>query len=270
LNGLLENRSIITIEGEDAEHFLENLVTCKIAGMEEGEGNFGALLTPQGKIMFDFFVIRQKDGYLIDIESELAPEFLKRMTFYKLRAKVKMEAQHAMQAVTFTDELPKKTILSIKDPRHHDMPKRAYGSFGDIAEADDYLQYRIRLGVPEGGHDFQYGNAFPHEILMDKNNGIDFRKGCYVGQEVVSRMQHRATVRKRVIKVSAETNLPPTGTPVLADDKPSGNIGSTDGKNGLALIRLDRASAAKHITANGVELTCKRPEWLDIEWPVET
>lgn len=266
---LLKTRSLLSVSGEETEQFLENLITCSITNLEISQARFGALLTPQGKILFDFFIIKQADNYLIDIASNAAEDFLKRLTFYRLRAKVDLMALPEMQVVAYEETAPHEATITIQDPRHPQMPNRAYGTFSDIPTTGNYTVKRIALGIPESGEDFEYGEVFPHEVLMDMNEGVDFKKGCYVGQEVVSRMQHKSTIRKRIIKVSANTPLPPTGTPIMADAKPSGKIGSTHETQGLAMMRLDRGEKALSITADGIEITCKRPQWLNINWPVE-
>ena len=115
--------------------------------------------------------------------------------------------------------------------------------------------------------DYEYGNAYPHETLMDQFGGVDFKKGCYVGQEVVSRMQHRGTAKKRIIHVSAATVLPATGTEILADGKPAGTLGSVDGQKGLAMLRLDRIANAETVVAENVKLGLKIPEWVNFTMP---
>ena len=130
---------------------------------------------------------------------------------------------------------------------------------------------RIRLGVPEGGRDYDFGDTFPHEALFDQLNGVDFTKGCYVGQEVVSRMQHRGTARKRIVPVEGEAPLPASGTSIEAGGVPIGALGSVSGASGLALIRLDRAEEAlargKTLTAGGVKIALRRPSFARFAVP---
>ena len=131
---------------------------------------------------------------------------------------------------------------------------------------------RINLGVPEGGRDYAFGDAFPHEALFDQLNGVDFKKGCYVGQEVVSRMEHRGTARKRIVPVEGVSVLPVPGTSVEAGGVPIGTLGSVSGAAGLALIRLDRAEEAlvqaKALTAGGVKIALRRPAFARFAVPV--
>lgn len=268
-SAVLGDRAIIKISGDDAEHFLENLVTCRITGLGENESVFGALLTPQGKIMYDFFVQRKKEGYLIDIARELSGEFAKRLTFYKLRAKVEISDPDVKTITVRWNCAAPEDDEFMSDPRHPDMGYRIYGSNEPGECNGDYLNQRVQIGIPEGGVDFEYGDAYPHETLMDQFGGVDFKKGCYVGQEVVSRMQHRGTAKKRIVMVFGDGLLPETGTPITADGKPAGFLGSVSGNAGLALLRLDRAFEAKSLLAGDMSLSIKIPDWTSFAIPGE-
>ena len=140
---------------------------------------------------------------------------------------------------------------------------------GAAATPDAYHAHRIGLGVPEGGRDFAFGDTFPHEALLDQLHGVSFTKGCFVGQEVVSRMQHRATVRKRVVAVHADVPLPRGPLPVLAGEVEIGRLGSVDGARGLALLRLDRVADAGRdgvsVTAGGAALSVEVPPFATFE-----
>jgi tRNA-modifying protein YgfZ len=165
------------------------------------------------------------------------------------------------------------------DPRHPGLGSRAIMAERDAmrsSEGDpgDYQARRIALGIPEGGLDFAYGDAFPHEALMDLLGGVDFRKGCYVGQEVVSRMQHRGTARSRIVPVAIEGPAPDAGTEVVAGGKPVGTMGSSSLERGLALLRLDRVedalAAGSPLVAAGASLTlAPAPDWWTAPWPGE-
>ena len=263
----LPHRTLVEISGEDAESFLENLVTCKAAGLGTGEASFGALLTPQGKILFDFFLIRTNEGFLADIDKELVGDFLKRLTFYKLRAKVALRhIEDAVVTACWETSLPEAELV-VQDPRVEQMGWRIYSAFESEESPSDYTELRIKTGMPEGGRDFQYGDAYPHETLMDQFAGVDFKKGCYVGQEVVSRMQHRGTAKKRIIKIQSDTHLPKTGTTITADGKPAGVVGSIAGASGLALLRLDRIAKAEEILADGAKISTKLQDWVKFDLP---
>ncbi len=285
---LLPQRDLIRVSGEDARHFLQNLVTCDISGLKAREAAFGALLTPQGKIQFDFLILGESDNsFLLDVASSVIPDLLKRLTFYKLRAKVTLTGVSeglAVAAMWQTEELPDvpETLLVARDPRLASLGWRVVGPAHDLAEVlakagsievgiQDWQIWRIGYGIPEGGVDFAFGDAFPHDVDMDQIGGVSFKKGCYIGQEVVSRMEHRGTARRRAIKISANGPLPEVGTPILADGKSVGTLGSSANQDGLALVRLDKVKAALD---NDVELTCGEtrltpilPDWARFGWP---
>src|SRR6185312_12411327 len=212
------------------------------------------LLSPQGKILFDFFVVAADGGYLIDVAAEKAGELVKRLLFYRLRAQVDI-GEEPSRAVAATWSGPPRLsegAIAYPDPRLPELGLRAIlpagASIADLgctqAEDADYDALRIKLCVPEGGLDFAFGEAFPHEALFDQLNGVDFAKGCYVGQEVVSRMEHRGTARRRVVPVEGAAPLPAPGSTIEAGGVPIGSLGSVSGASGLALVRLDRAEEA--------------------------
>ncbi len=270
----LNDRSLFEISGEDAENFLENIITCQIAGIEPGAARFGALLTPQGKILFDFFIVRLDGGFLVDVPEAISDDFIKRLMFYRLRAKVNIDPYDEKNVVfaVWSEQPPSiEGSIVVADPRLARMGWRIYAEETPHAESASYKQHRISVGIPEGGRDFSYGDAFPHETLMDQIGGVDFQKGCFVGQEVVSRMQHRGTARKRILQVSANTPLPPTGTTIKADGAPVGTLGSVDGNSGLALLRLDRValsqSEGKTLAADATLIEATIPDWAEFEWP---
>ena len=275
----LTGRKLLRVSGEDAPRFLHGLVTCDVEHLQPGEIAFGALLSPQGKILFDFFIVRSVNGFIIDTDASMAEDLAKRLNFYKLRAKVDItsmdERAHAF-AIWGTGAADKAVADGVvaSDPRLMEMGARAYirRAPPDTGEAPlaAWHRHRIELGMPEGGLDFVFGNAFPHEALMDQFKGVDFAKGCYVGQEVVSRMQHRGTARKRLIKVTSETALPESGTEILVGGTACGALASTAGKAGLAMVRLDRAAA--HATgtpayAGTTEVTLSIQPWAGFDWP---
>ncbi len=274
------HRKLLRLHGEDAAKFLQGLVTCDVEHLKAGEPAFGALLSPQGKILFDFFVLASTNGYLIDVDGSMADDLARRLTFYKLRAKVTidpMDERTSVFAVTGNTDTLSSIIADgviTPDPRLAAMGGRAYlrriPEGAASATLADWHAMRIDLGMPEGGVDFTFGDAFPHEALMDQFKGVDFAKGCYVGQEVVSRMQHRGTARKRIIKVSSESTLPSRGCEILVDGKPVGAITSVADRQGLGLVRLDRA--APHAN-DGMALAGSQPvslsiaPWCNFTWP---
>jgi folate-binding protein YgfZ len=248
---LLDDRGIIEIAGEEAGKFLHNLVTNDVASLKPGEARFAALLTPQGKILFDFLVFVTGDGgYLLDCPLALAADLQKRLNIYKLRSKLTVtNRSDELEAIAFPDEseAPKVEAVAIAADPRGPLGFRAIAVKGKIPTNDgrkDYEARRIHAGVPLGGVDFDYGATFPHEANMDLLSGIDFKKGCYVGQEVVSRMKHRGLVRKRVTKYRAQGGAPAPGEAIRAGDLEIGVTGSRLDEEGLAMIRIDRLGDA--------------------------
>ena len=275
----LTNRTLVRIDGEVAVDFLQNLITCDAEQLIEGEASFGALLTPQGKILFDFFCVRTGTGFIFDIASDLQADFIKRMMFYKLRTPVEiaaMDDDYKVFAVWDGREKPDMDDVDIEDghafydPRLARMGIRMITSGQETnADVTDYKQHRLALGMPDGGSDYAFGDTFPHDAMMDQfeneGAGIAFTKGCYVGQEVVSRMQHRGTARRRIVIISADKEIPQSGTSVESGGKSIGTIGSTQSNNGLAMMRIDRLAAAiengDDISSEGIVLQTRLPEW---------
>ncbi len=213
-------------------------------------------MTPQGKILFDMIVVSVLSdsgaAFLLDCAAAQAADLLKRLGFYKLRAKVAIADESAVLAVVAlwgAAEAPPDAIVAAdpRDPRlgrRAILPRAEAAAFG-TAEAPAYEALRIEVVAPKGGVDFAYGDAFPHDANFDLLRGVDFEKGCYVGQEVVSRMKHRGTGRKRVARVRLAADAPTPGTPVLDGALPVGTLGSSSGREALALLRLDRVGEAK-------------------------
>ncbi|WP_018264147.1 MULTISPECIES: CAF17-like 4Fe-4S cluster assembly/insertion protein YgfZ [Methylosinus] len=268
---LLSDRGVVEVAGPDAAKYLHGILTQNVKTIEAGELRFAALLTPQGKIIVDFFIFARvgEDGLvlLLDCASNMVETLLDRLKFYKLRAAVTLTDRSADYAsVAFPEATAKPAIDAIAlaaDPRAESLGWRGLVTreiAGTLATAprDAYDAKRIAAAAPEGGLDFVYGDAFPHEANMDRLAGVDFKKGCFLGQEVVSRMKHRGPVRKRVATFHAEGAAPAPGTTIKAGEVEIGVTGSAVGGEGLALIRLDRLADAKAggstPLANGVPL----------------
>lgn len=235
----LPGRSVLGVTGADAVGFLQGLVTSDVEGLAPGAAGYAALLTPQGKILFDFLLQRQEDGFLIDCAAAQREALIKRLGFYKLRAKVAVAARDDLKVVV-ADE-PAAGLFA--DPRMAALGFRGYLA-GDYPEASAYEARRIGLGIADSEADIGSGELFPHEANLDQLNGLSFTKGCYVGQEVVSRMEHRGTARNRILPLRLDGTAPAKGTPILAGAKQIGTILSCAGDHALGLVRLDRLADA--------------------------
>lgn len=284
----LTDRGVVKVGGDDARGFLNGLVTTDIDLLQPGLGRFGALLTPQGKIITDFLVTQatagQGGGFLFDVPKALAQTLADRLSFYKLRAKVTVEnlSDDFGVLAVWDGEPAMKPDLAFSDPRDNhmgwrilvpaDLAEKAAKAIGaEMVDINAYEAHRIACGVPRGGVDFTYGDAFPHETNMDRLHGVDFDKGCYVGQEVVSRMEHRGTARTRTIRVIIDQLTPETGVSVTAGDKTIGTMGSTANGRGLALLRIDRAGdaldAGLQLTAGGIPISLAAAD--DVRMPTK-
>jgi folate-binding protein YgfZ len=279
----LPDRGVVKVSGNDARDFLNGLLTTDVALLRPGLGRFGALLTPQGKITTDFLITEAPPGhgggFLVDCPRALAQGLADKLGFYRLRAKVVIEnLSDSLGVLAVWDGDPAlKPDLAFADPRNaalgwrilvpQELAKKAADLIGaEMVDSTAYDAHRVASGVPRGGVDFMYGDAFPHETNMDRLHGVDFDKGCYVGQEVVSRMQHRGTARTRTVRIILDGPAPEPGAVVLAGDKPIGTMGSAAGHHGLALIRIDRAADAlasgTPLTSGGLAIRLAEPDDL--------
>ena len=287
---LLPDRGVVKVADDDARKFLNGLLTSDIAKVTPARAAFAALLTPQGKIMVDMIVAEAPaedgGGFFLDCPRALGKTLVDRLNFYKLRAKLIVEDLSEALGVMAIWEGRGETEygLCYADPRlpalgtrcmvpPHLAAEAAADLGAALVEASEYEAHRITLGAPRGGLDFNYNDAFPHEADMDQLNGIDFEKGCYVGQEVVSRVEHRGTARKRVVPVVFPHFAAEIGIPVLVDDVPIGVMGSSvrGSGRGLAMLRLDRVAEAlatgKPVMAGGMPLGVVKPDWARFDWP---
>jgi folate-binding protein YgfZ len=287
----LSDRGVVRITGEDSRHFLNNIITADIEALRPGAARFAALLTPQGKIIVDFFITEavpdDGGGFYLDCPRAFADPLAAKLKFYKLRAKVAIDdLSDRLGVLAVWPGAASEFGLSYPDPRlpalgarvmlPPDVAAEAAADLGaTLTDAAAYHRHRIALGVPQGGQDFNYENTFPHEANMDQLHGVDFDKGCYIGQEVVSRVQHRATARSRVVPVTYDGAAPMDGLPVMAGEKDIGMFGSSADGRGLALLRLDRVADAiadaTPLTAGGVPIALApaKPDWATFAWPGE-
>jgi tRNA-modifying protein YgfZ len=286
----LPDRGVVKVAGDDARRFLNGLVTNDMGKVAPGHPRFAALLTPQGKIIVDFLIAEAPaedgGGFFLDVPKALAGALVEKLNFYKLRAKVVCEDLSAVLGVMaiWDGNSDSDYGLSYPDPRlpalgmrvmlpPHLAGEAAADLGASLATAEAYEAHRIALAVPRGGLDFIYDDTFPHEADMDQLNGVDFEKGCYVGQEVVSRVEHRASARSRVVPIAYDEFAPSGGLPITAGDKQVGTLGSTARGRGLALMRLDKIAdaleAGTPLVAGGITLRAVKPAWATYDWPGE-
>lgn len=278
---LLAGRGVVSVEGPQARAFLQGLVTNDVGKLDRESAIHAGLLSPQGKILFDFFIVKSADGVLLDVAKDRTGDLAKRLTLYKLRAPVTIRdasESYRVYALFGPASIPDDGIvnggITYSDPRLESLGRRAIvaADLPVIANTDSsaYDDHRITVGVPEGGRDYAFGDAFPHEALFDQLSGVSFTKGCYVGQEVVSRMEHRGTARKRIVPVeTVDGSALRTNEPVRAGEVEIGTVGSVSGSRGLALLRLDRveeyAVKGVPIIAGGATLRVDIPSWAHLK-----
>ena len=277
LTAILADRTIIDASGLDAEHLLQNILTLDLDALGQHEAKPGALLAPQGKIMFDFLVSRNGENALrLECRTDIADDFLHRLMLYRLRAKADLSKQdQVLVAVSWqydSDASQTCSTAIVRDNRFQAPVFRHYGATPAVTAAEaDWHAFRIANGVAESGPDYTLSEAFPHDVLLDQIGGVGFKKGCFVGQEVVSRMQHRGTARRRVLLVKASSDLPAAGTELKADGKVIGMLGSAYGSHSLAIARIDRVKAAldagNEITVGDIVVSLEIPAWASFTYP---
>lgn len=244
----LTDRALVLVTGEEAEKFLQAVITTDLDQLGKDDLMPGALLAPQGKIMFDFLVSRVENGLRFDLPVSISSDFAKRLTLYRLRAKAEIVLlPESLVSVSWQND----SDLSQSDSNKRDrrfpdqaLVVRHYGRDADTGDMAGWTGLRIAHGVSEGGSDYAFGDAFPHDVNLDQTGGVSFKKGCFIGQEVVSRMQHRGTARRRALIATASIDLPETGTALTVNGREIGTLGSVSGAHGLALARIDRVKDA--------------------------
>lgn len=266
----LPDRAVIRIAGPDAATLLHNVLTLDMARVERHGSGYGALLTPQGKILWDFILHKQPDGYAADLRADQAEAFAKRLSLYRLRAKVEIAPVPELAVFVQWPGAPDHPA----DPRLAELGARWVATARSLAAdnaAAEWQHHRIALAVPEGGVDFVFGDTFPHDAAMDSLGGVDFEKGCYVGQEVVSRMRHRGTARRRIVALTSQGPLPEPGADILAGAQPVGRLGSSADGSAIGVIRLDRVRAAldagSPVCVGEAEVSVSLPSWATYSWP---
>jgi folate-binding protein YgfZ len=254
---ILSDRSVLVLDGPDTIALLERLVTNNTHDWPVGEARYGALLTPQGKVLADYIAHRTEAGALLDVATHGVGDLSKRLQMFRLRAKVEIGVD-GKQAVAIGDE-------GTEDPRSPALPKRSFIEAGSAPaiSPEDWNAICIPAGVAEWGRDFQGAEVFPWEINMDRLGGVDLKKGCFVGQEVVSRMHRRGKLRKRTVIVEGEN---PEAAQSIEGETPVGDITSASGDTALARVRVDRlAKAGDTLTVDGKPAKILGPDWLKEE-----
>jgi len=270
---ILDDRAVLAISGPQARDFLQGLVTNDIVnGLAPGTGLYTALLSPQGKILFDFIVTEGDGALLLDVAREARDALLKKLKMYKLRTKVEIEARDQLNVYVHLKGHPDNRLVayadravSFADPRLAALGLRSIGARAEmpanLAGPRAYHQDRLALGVPEA-QDFGFEKIFALDAGLAELNGVSFTKGCYIGQELTSRMKHRATSRKRILTVTATEPLPASG-PVMRGGVEIGELISTHGETAFALIRLDRLEETQgDATAAQIPVALHKPAWL--------
>lgn len=288
---VLDDRGLVRVTGADKRDFLQNIITNDVTRVSNSRVIWTALLSPQGKYLHDFFVVAVNDALMLDCEKLRAADLVARLQRYKLRSKVEIaevSEDWTVAALMGTDADANALVglegqggpfaggVCYVDPRYGGMGARALIPRGALAELlaagfekverGSYDHNRLCLGVPDGSKDLTVEKALPMESGFDALNGIDWDKGCYVGQEMTARMRYRATARRRLLPVSVEGTAPDPGTPITMGGREVGEMRSSAGDIGLALLRIDalaeRHSNGSPLTAAEAALTPLRPPWL--------
>lgn len=265
---LRADRALFRFSGPDAHRLLNDVVTGEIPEAGNGEGEPAAawaLLSPQGKILAEGLAGHAEDALWLDVHQVVADDFLKRMKMYRLRAKVEIDDLRETHRVGFAQEVEPKGILHTDRLGPIDIGWRIIApveATGDWVPDDAFYQrQRIDTGLAHQGNDFPANEAFAHDIGMDILDGIDFAKGCYVGQEVVSRMKHRGTARRRPVIVSGIEAA--AGTPLMVGDREAGTIGQVVDGRAVAIVRLDRITDPAAVTVGGKPIQIDLPVWAN-------
>jgi folate-binding protein YgfZ len=257
----LTDRALIAVGGPDWRDFLQNLLTQSVESLGENEARFGALLSPQGRLLYDLFVVGRPDGCWLDVAAEHRAAVIQRLMIYRLRAKVEIAADETPVSAMFGGAEAAEGFLL--DPRLSELGWRGYGveppQGAHVADLAAYDAHRLALGVP-GPADWGSDRTYPIEANFDLLNGVDFQKGCFVGQETTSRMKRRGQIKNRMAPIAFEGPPPAAGSEVLAGSLRAGEVLSGTNGRAMALLRLDRI--AGELTADGRPVRVERPSWL--------
>jgi folate-binding protein YgfZ len=258
---LRPDRALFRFSGPEAQKLLNDVLTCRVE-TEMGPSRWWALLSPQGKVQAEGLIAWGGAGFWLDTHVSVADAFFKRMRMYRLRAAVEMEDLRDTHRVGWSADNSEGGVL---DGRAEGLGARIIASAADAhrwpSESSEPAARRIAAGIAELGADFAPDQVFPHDIGMDLRHGVDFKKGCYVGQEVVSRMQHRGTARRRPVIVDGVPAGATAGASVMAGGREAGTIGAPVGGKAVAILRLDRLEEGEQPTIGSLPVTVSLPAW---------
>lgn len=285
----LSHRSFLELSGPDRREFLQGLVSCDVMKLAPETAQFGALLTPQGKFLFDFFLIERDEVFLLEVEAERAEALLKKLSMFKLRSKVALRlAPEWMAAAAFgSDALGKLGLggacafaggIAYADPRLAEAGARlvlpAEAGLAPLAAAgfeqapfEDWDRMRMGLALPDGSRDLVPEKGILLEAGYDELNGVDWKKGCYMGQELTARTKYRGLVRKRLLTVRYEGAAPPPGAEIKQGEAEAGEMRSGLAGLGLAKIRLEALTKPEPLTCEGKVLTPEVCSWMKLPEP---
>jgi len=255
----LASRALIRVSGPDARPFLHNLLTQDVEALAEGELRFGALLSPPGRLLFDLFLIGEADGILLDVAADRREALLQRLSMYKLRAQVTVAADDGPVFASWPEVADGFTA----DPRTPGLGGRRIGRGEANAAEADWQAHRLAVGVPDPAADAPSDKTYPIEANFDLLNGIDFQKGCFVGQETTSRMKRRGSIKNRMLPIAFDGPPPPFGAEVLNGELRAGEVLSGRDGAAMALLRLDRIDGA--LTVDGRPVAVRRPDWTGLQ-----
>lgn len=254
----LNSRALIRVSGPDARPFLHNLLTQDIETLASGELRFGALLSPPGRLLFDLFLWGVTDAVVLDVAADRRDALLQRLTLYRLRAQITVEADDRPVFASWDGDLPNGFVA---DPRVTDLGGRGIGGEPVVCSTeDDWQAHRLAVGVPDSAADAPYDKTYPIEANVDLLNGIDFRKGCFVGQETTSRMKRRGSIKNRMLPIAFDGPPPPFGAEVLNGELRAGEVLSGRDGGAMATVRLDRLDG--DLTVDGRAVEIRRPAWM--------
>jgi folate-binding protein YgfZ len=298
---LLQNRGVLAISGGDAREFLQGLVSNDLSRVSPTQAIYAALLTPQGRYLHDFFIMKKDGVFFLDCEAaERRDDLMRRLKVYTLRSEVSLadaSSNYSVAVLMGEDAIEKLGLsetpgetpgaatafgggVAYSDPRLAELGARALLSRDDaeaaikdggfsLGEEEDYERLRLELGIPDGSRDMEVGKALLLENGFDELHGVDWDKGCYMGQELTARTKHRGLVKKRLMPVTVDGPLPAPGTSVLLGETEAGTVTSGLGTRALALLRLEAMERAQTqgeaLMAGGARLAPQQPDWMKIE-----